>query len=31
MNDEAMFEYENFDSYFTDNNRDAFFIREKNE
>ena len=29
MNDQAIFEYEYFDSYFTDTNRDAFFIREK--
>lgn len=30
MNDEAIFEYKYFDKYFTDNDRDAFFIREKN-
>jgi predicted acetyltransferase len=29
MNDEAIFEYKYFDKYFTDNDRDAFFIREK--
>ena len=29
MNEEAIFEYKYFDSYFTDNKRDAFFIREK--
>lgn len=29
MNDEAIFEYKYFDRYFTDNDRDAFFIREK--
>ena len=28
MNDDAIFEYQYFDSYFTDNDRDAFFIRE---
>lgn len=30
MNDEAIFEYKYFDRYFTDNDRDAFFIREQN-
>lgn len=29
MNDEAIFEYKYFDKYFTDNDRDAFFIREQ--
>lgn len=29
MNEEAIFEYKYFDSYFTDKKRDAFFIREK--
>ena len=29
MNDEAIFEYEYFDSYFIDKDRDAFFIREQ--
>ena len=29
MNDDAIFEYKYFDSYFTDDNRDAFFIREE--
>ena len=29
MNDDAIFEYKYFDTYFTDSNRDAFFIREK--
>ena len=29
MNDDALFEYKYFDSYFTDNDRDAFFVREK--
>lgn len=29
MNDEAIFEYKYFDSYFTDEDRDAYFIREK--
>lgn len=29
MNDDAIFEYKYFDRYFTDNDRDAFFIREK--
>lgn len=29
MNEEAIFEYKYFDSYFYDNKRDAFFIREK--
>lgn len=28
MNDEAIFEYKYFDSYFIDENRDAYFIRE---
>lgn len=30
MNDNAIFEYKYFDRYFTDNDRDAFFIREQN-
>ena len=30
MNDEAIFEYKYFDKYFTDNDRDAFFIRAQN-
>ncbi len=30
MNEEAIFEYKYFDRYFTDDDRDAFFIREKN-
>ena len=30
MNDEAIFEYKYFDRYFTDKDRDAFFIKEKN-
>lgn len=30
MNDEAIFEYKYFDNYFTDNDREAFFIRKKN-
>lgn len=30
MNDEAIFEYKYFDRYFTDNDRDAFFIRKQN-
>ena len=29
MNDQAIFEYKYFDSYFIDDRRDAFFIREK--
>jgi len=29
MNEEAIFEYQYFDSYFTDIDRNAFFIREK--
>ena len=29
MNDDAIFEYKYFDSYFTDNDRNAFFVREK--
>ena len=29
MNSEAVFEYKYFDSYFTDNNRYAYFIKEK--
>ena len=29
MNDDAIFEYKYFDSYFIDNDRDAFFVREK--
>lgn len=29
MNDDAIFEYKYFDKYFTDKDRDAFFIREK--
>ncbi len=29
MNDEAIFEYKYFDKYFTDKDRDAFFIKEK--
>lgn len=29
MNDEAIYEYKYFDTYFTDNTRDAFFIKEK--
>lgn len=29
MNQEAIFEYEYFDSYFTDDDRYAFFIKEK--
>ena len=28
MNSDAIFEYEYFDKYFTDNDRDAFFIKE---
>ena len=30
MNDQALFEYKYFDSYFTNDGRDAFFIREMN-
>ena len=29
MNDEAIFEYKYFDSYFTENDREAFFVREQ--
>ncbi len=29
MNENAIFEYEYFDSYFCDNDRDAFFIKDK--
>ena len=29
MNDDGTFEYRYFDSYFTDNDRDAFFVKEK--
>ena len=29
MNNEAIFEYKYFDNYFTDNDRDAFFIKEE--
>ena len=29
MNDNAIFEYKYFDSYFTDKDRDAYFIRDK--
>ena len=29
MNDEAIFEYKWFDSYFKDKNRDAYFIKEQ--
>lgn len=29
MNQEAIYEYKYFDTYFTDNERNAFFIREK--
>ena len=29
MNNEAIFEYKYFENYFTDNDRDAFFIKEK--
>ena len=29
MNDEAIFEYKYFASYFTENDRDAFFVREQ--
>ena len=28
MNEEALFEYKWFDKYFTDDDREAFFIRE---
>ena len=28
MNNEAIFEYKYFENYFTDNDRDAFFIKE---
>ncbi len=31
MNDDAIFEYKYFDRYFTDKDRDAYFIREKNQ
>ena len=30
MNDEAIFGYKYFNKYFTDNDRDAFFIKEQN-
>ena len=30
MNDDAIFEYKYFNNYFTDNNKNAFFIREFN-
>lgn len=30
MNDQAIFEYKYFDKYFTDLDRDAYFIKEKN-
>lgn len=30
MNEEAIFEYKYFERYFTDDDRDAFFIRERN-
>lgn len=30
MNDNAIFEYKYFDKYFTDDDRDAYFIREQN-
>ena len=30
MNEEAIYEYKYFEKYFTDDDRDAFFIREKN-
>ena len=30
MNDNAIFEYKYFDRYFTDEDRDAYFIREQN-
>ena len=29
MNNEAIFEYKYFDTYFTDDDRDAFFVREE--
>ena len=29
MNNDAIFEYKYFDLYFTDNDRNAFFVREK--
>ena len=29
MNNEAIFEYKWFDSYFEENNREAYFIKEK--
>ena len=29
MNDEAIFEYKYFDSYFTENDREAFFVKEQ--
>ena len=29
MNDEAIFEYKWFDSYFQDNNREAYFVKEQ--
>ena len=29
MNNEAIFEYKYFDNYFTDDDRDSFFIKEK--
>ena len=29
MNSEAVFEYKYFDSYFTDNNRYAYFIKKR--
>ena len=29
MNDEAIFEYKRFDSYFQDNNREAYFIKPR--
>ncbi len=29
MNDEAIYEYKYFDLYFTDNNRNAYFIKDK--
>lgn len=31
MNDDAIFEYKYFDRYFTEEDRDAYFIREKNQ
>lgn len=30
MNDKGIFEYKHFDKYFTDDDRDAYFIREQN-